>query len=113
MKNNSLAVLIALVLSMLLLGIATRIPQKPPCPVAVSSLALNADPAFYHDTLIQLSTNGMQTTANPKELVYRKLADGTPVILCRFNKPLPNPLPKFIVGVCHGRHGDSVLVIER
>lgn len=76
----------------------------------VTYKTLDADPEFYAGKTVRISTEGSQPGTVPNQLVFRKRADHEPVVVLVFSKAVPDPTPKFVIGLCVGRVGNAVRV---
>jgi len=84
-----------------------------PKPPEVNCRILDCDPDFFAGREVRVRTDGMEPGAGPNELVYRKVSEKPPAVVCRFkgNSP-PSPLPALITGTCLGRRDGAVVVAD-
>lgn len=83
---------------------------EPPVPVTCRGIL--AEPGFYHGRVVRLDTVGMRPGANPNELSYERIWALPPEVVCRFDRPVPVPTPRHVVGRCRVSGKLPVLVLD-
>lgn len=101
-----------LAVSVIVLGAGVAFVSKSTeqLPLDTTVKLLSCDPNFYTDKQVRISIDGMMTEKDI--LMYKTLANQSPIVICRFNQPLPDKLPKYVIGTCIGRKGSAVEVIN-
>jgi hypothetical protein len=114
MGENVLRVCLAVAIGVAVVGIAAflaprKLHEDPVCEV--TPRVLDAEPKFYDGKLVRIKTQGMESTNDPREFIYRKQSDQGPVVVCYFRDPCAH-LPETITGRCIGPRNGVVTVID-
>jgi hypothetical protein len=112
MRDNLSVGVFAVLFTFLVVGLASWAQPRVKVVPRVTCPILDCDPDFFKDSEVAVKTDGMQPGDAPNELVYRKRADHPPVVVCRFKGPVPEKLPAYLVGLCLGRRGLAVLLVD-
>ena len=87
------------------------ISHQPDQPQPTTARLLDCDPDFYSGKRVSLKTDGMETV--DQELAYRKQSDKPYIVRCRFKSSrLPEKMPETITGLCIGRQGAAVILVD-
>lgn len=97
----------------LIVGLASVIDsQQTPKPIEVTPRLLDCDPDFYSQQNVRLKTEGFEPGEQANELRFRRRDDQPYVVILRFKEKVPDKLPKFVTGTCHGRVNGMVFVVD-
>jgi hypothetical protein len=86
--------------------------SQPDRPTVTTYRLLDSDPEFYAGKLVTFKTEGMEIDDRTGEYIFRKQTDKPPVVCCRFKGRPPEKRPATITGLCIGRQGAMVLVVD-
>lgn len=110
MRDNLWLGLFTVVFVVGIVMLATLARPHPALPPEINCVILDADPAFFAGREVRVRTDGMESVGG--ELVYRKRSDQPPIVVLRFKGTMPTKLPPVVTGLCLGRQGAVVLVVN-
>jgi len=112
MRENLFNVFCAVIFTVGVVALAViSQPRRLPPPFETTPRILDFDPEFYTGHEVRVQTGGCEQTGE-KELTYRKRTDQPPCCVLRFRNRIPDKLPESVVGLCRGRNGDHVVVVD-
>lgn len=86
--------------------LTTRMREPP--PIETTPKILDCDCDFFTGQRVKVRTGGMEMRDG--ELVFRRLSNTPPCVICRFNGAPPATIPTTVTGLCVGRQDGAVIV---
>jgi hypothetical protein len=85
--------------------------EPSPFPVECTPRLLIAQPDFFSGRRVRVRIEGCERLSD-SQVGYRARADGPFLVLLRFSAPVPEPLPKYVLGECTETREGEIVVVE-